>query len=322
MKILNVPHRLVLFFFLCISIKGSCQSKCDCFDRLYRLANNQTDTLSSIKILKDALTFLSPERRGDYYWEVAQSYYLLKQYDSAAKWYGEAAVWGYDIDYLKLYAPEVYKRIDTNKVDMALEKNRGKVDPELYKMFATQLEMDQGVRTGKVFSVPGSGDSLIPVHDTSIAKRIMQKVDDSTFRFLKWVFQKYGFPTYHQLGFYPRGMSAMILHVTASRPEQATCIINKLKEFSDQCKYQRSSLLFLMDRRKYYYDKKSYCGLIGAGQRYLYIEDIGKADSIRFAYNQVRLKEEAASWGGELPPGYKPRPYPKNYFCLKKYEIK
>ncbi len=313
-----------LFAFLCLAIKGNCQSKCDCFDRLYHLAHYESDTLRSIEILKDAISFLGPSRQGEYYWEVAQSYSKLKQYDSSAAWYEKAIEWGYDIESLKWYSPEVYRRMDTNRIKAITAEHRKKIDPVLYQRFEAQFQMDQVVRSGEFYTIDEKGDTLKGVKRKSLIDSIFQKVDDSTFRFLKWVFRKYEFPTFHELGFFPMGIMPMILHVTDYRNENATYIFNKLREFSNKCEFQRSSLLFLMDRQKYNNDKKSYCGLIGAGQRFLNIEDISKADSIRFAYNQLRLKEEAAYWDGKLklPPDYKPRPYPKNYFCLKKYEIK
>jgi hypothetical protein len=211
--------------------------------------------------------------------------------------------------------------MDTNRlISIAMEHGR-KVDPALYQQFTNQMKMDQIVRSGEISTAPENGDKPEIIHNDSIKGRLVEKVDDSTARFVKWVLDKYGFPTYRQLNFYPRGFWVEILHVTAHRNANATYVLNRLAELSNKCSFRKSQVLFLKDRQKYYHDRKSYCGLIGAGDRYLYIDDISKADSIRFANNFLRLKEEAASWNGKLPPGYKPRPYPKNYFCLKKYNI-
>jgi hypothetical protein len=76
-----------------------------------------------------------------------------------------------------------------------------------------------------------------------------------------------------------------------------------------------------MDRQKYYENKTNISGLCCRKiDRFMVIEDINKADSIRFIYNQIRIKEEALPTDN-VPAGYKPMPYPKNYFCLKKYHF-
>ncbi|MBS1584823.1 MAG: hypothetical protein JSS82_04695 [Bacteroidetes bacterium] len=313
--------RYLFFLLICCSLEGYCQSKCDCFDRLYNLSLNQTDEQRSVDILKDAISFLEPDQKGEYYWEIASSYKRLKQYDSSAAWYQKAIDWGYDLSSLIWNAPEVYNRMDTNKLNTIAREHGRKADPVLYRQFMNQLKMDQVVRSGEIATAPENGDEPMVIHNDSIKQRLIEKVDDSTARFVKWVLDKYGFPTYRQLNFYPRGFWVEILHVTAHRNANAARVLTKLTALSDECRFRKSQVLFLKDRQKYYNDKKSYCGLTGPGDRYLYIEDISKADSIRLANNHVRLKEEATSWNGKLPPGYKPRPYPKNYFCLKKYNI-
>lgn len=313
--------RCLFSLLICCSLEAYCQSKCDCFDRLYNLSLNQTDEQRSVDILMDAISFLEPDQKGEYYWEVAESYSHLKQYDSSAAWYEKAIEWGYDLSSLIANAPAVYKRLDTARLNAIAYAHGRQADPALYRQFQYQIEMDQVVRDGEISTVPEHGEKFRVIHNDSIKKRLIDKVDDSTARFVQWVLDKYGFPTYRQLNFYPHGLWVEILHVTAHRNASATHVLNRLTDLSNKCKFRKSQVLFLKDRQKYLNEKKSYCGLVGAGDRYLYIEDVSKADSIRVVYNQLRLNEEAVSWNGKLPPGYKPRPYPKNYFCLKKYNI-
>lgn len=314
-------HRYLLFLLLCLSFRTYSQSNCDCFDRLYQLANNQTDDQKGIEIFKDALTFLDTNRRGEYYWELGKWYMSIKQYDSSVAWYEKAIEWGYDLDFVKAYLPEVYTRMDTNRMNAVFFEHRKRTNFTLYERFVAQLTIDQSVRNNLLFSNDKYRDTTTPACERAFADTMFQRVDDSTFRFLKWVFENYGFPTFRQLGFHPGGIMAMIMHVTGYKNEQAAYLFNKLDELSNQCQLQKSSILVIRERQKYANEKKSCCGLYGPGQRYLAIEDPSKTDSIRFAYNQLRLKDEASYWNGKLPPGYKPRPYPKNYFCLKKYNI-
>jgi tetratricopeptide (TPR) repeat protein len=313
-------NKYLVFLFCCFAVNGNCQTNCDCFDRLYRLALTFPDELKYVNVLKDAISFLGPEQKGEYYWQVAESYNSLKLYDSSVAWYKKAIEWGYDIESLKSHAWETYIRMDTNEVKAITFAHRKKIDFGLYERFIRQNTLDQAVRGDDLYS-ENDVDTSAPLCKRAFIDSMYSKVDRSTYHFLMWVFNNYRFPTFHQLGFYPVGISAFILHVTAYRNTHATAILNKLEELSRTCDYQKSDVLFLKDRQKYYNDRKSYCGLIGSGQRYLKIEDISKADSIRFEYNLVRLKEEAAMWSGELPKEYKPRPYPEHYFCLKKYQI-
>jgi hypothetical protein len=310
---------LVVLSFL--SMKGTCQSNCDCFERLYQLSANDTSQ-SCVDILKDAISFLDTTKRGEYYWEVASLYKAIKQYDSSAVWYEKAVEWGYDLDGLKRYSSQIYSRMDTGRMKAIAFEHRKKVDFSLYEQFVAQLALDQSVRSDALFSTEKYWNKLLPLCEKSFIDSMYQRVDDSTFRFLKWVFENYRFPTFRRLGFFPGGIMAMIMHITAYKNEQATYLLDKLEEFANSCEYRKCDILVLKDRQKYIKEKKTNCGLFGSGQRYLNIEDINKADSIRFAYNRLRLKEEAASWNGKLPANYKPRSYPKNYFCLKKYEIK
>jgi len=254
--------KYLVILLCCLSFKGSCQSRCDCFERLYSLCNVDTDYTRSVAILKDAISFLDTPQRGEYYWEVAQRYKNMRQYDSSALWYEKAIKWGYSLESLKWYSKEVYKRMDTNKIKAIALEHRKKIDFDLHEMFVAQNTLDQAIRGNALFSISKYENTSAPVCERSFIDSMYHRVDGSTFRFLQWVLENYGFPTFHQLGFYPGGISVMIMHVTAYQNENATYIFNKLEELSNNCGYMKSDVLFLRDRQQYINNKKTSCGFI------------------------------------------------------------
>ncbi len=310
--------KTIIAAFLCIiSINGYCQSKCDCFERLYQLSINDTNSNRGITTLKDAVSFLEPEKAADYYWILAQRFKKMKQYDSSIVWYEKAIESGHEVESIKRTENEIYRRMDTNKINKIILEQRKKINFDLYNMFVSQHAIDQAIRNEDLFPIDDASMRECIIHVLSSAYKT---IDDSTFRFLKNVFENYGFPTFHKLGFFPAAINIMILHVTAYKNENATYVLQKLEEFNKYCDYNKFDILMLKDRQMYINEKKNTAGLFGSGERYLYIKDVGKVDSIRFEYNCVRLKDEADTWGGKLPDNYKPRPYPINYFCLEKYK--
>ncbi|MBL7692075.1 MAG: hypothetical protein JNM41_10810 [Flavipsychrobacter sp.] len=295
------------------------QGNCDCFDRLYNLSNNQTDYNKSIVILKDALSFLDYERGGEYYWEVAHRYYLIRRFDSAAEWYSKAIEWGYSSQKVKRDAVEAFGKLDLNRIDQLELRHRRNIDFFIYEEFVKQNSLDQVVR----------GDVMYSWDDSALKRRevlafvdsMIERVDNRTFSFIKMIFDKYSFPTYRELGFTPVGISSMILHLTARNDSKAIYIFKELDKFSRSCEYLKSDLILLLDRQKYTTSKQTLCGLFGSGERYLSVANVHNVDSVRFEYNRVRLLDEASVNGLKLPVNYVARQYPKNYFCMKKYEV-
>ncbi len=144
--------KYLVFLFCFFSVSAGAQSRCDCFDRLYRLSFFEIDDQKSINMLKDAISFLDSTQRGEYYWQVASRYKDMKQYDSSAEWYMKALIWGYSIGSLKWYSPEVYSRMDTNMINMISFENRKKINFYLYEKFVAQNALDQAIRNDVLFS--------------------------------------------------------------------------------------------------------------------------------------------------------------------------
>jgi tetratricopeptide (TPR) repeat protein len=311
--------RLFVLAVCTFAISAFSQDSCDCFDRLYNLSNNQSDNNKSIVILKDAISFLDYERGGEYYWEVAHRYCLIRRFDSAAEWYSKAIEWGYSSQKVERDAAEAFEKLDLNRIYQLEQRHRRNIDFFTYEEFVKQNALDQAVRGDVMYSWD---DSALKSREVlSFVDSMIERVDDRTFSFIKMIFDKYSFPTYRELGFTPVGISSMILHLTARNDSNARYVFKELDKFSRACEYLKSDLMLLLDRQKYIATKRTYCGLFGSGERYLSVVDVQKVDSMRFEYNRVRLLDEASANGMKLPVNYVARHYPKNYFCMKKYEV-
>jgi hypothetical protein len=98
--------------------------------------------------------------------------------------------------------------------------------------------------------------------------------------------------------------------------------LEKLKELNSDCDYPyKSEILLYMDRKNLYNKKNCLVGLFKSENRFMNILDINAADSIRFEYNCLRIKEDAIKSGQSVPVNYIPKKYPYNFFCSKKYQL-
>jgi hypothetical protein len=155
----------------------------------------------------------------------------------------------------------------------------------------------------------------------TLVNKVFYRADSTSFELIRFVLDKYGYPTYKKLGFPTSDLHVLIMHTTTYDNAWSNYILNKLEQLNATCDYpEKSQLLFLIDRQRIRQGKKSLAGLSGGSRRYFTIEDIKKVDSIRFSYNLLRLKDENYP-GDSLPDNYQPQPYPANYFCGKKYRI-
>jgi len=311
------------------SLRLTAQSNCDCFNRLYNLSNvysSSEDWPMVVSALKDGLTFLDKEQAGDFYYELAGDYVHLNA-DSAALYFTKAIERGYPANWIKGSYPDVYKKMDSDKIKQYTIANRSKIDFDVYDKFVKTLAIDQSVRDGTLF--PENEIFHGTPEKRAFIDTLSLRVDSATFEFTMWVLNNYGFPSEHELGFYPSGFLGLLLHIAAQDNNHSKAVLQKLDELNAACKFpQKSTILFLKDRQKLYTTGKGYCGVAGYN-RYAAIEDVTKADSIRLANNQVRLQDEVFRSDSIsvknrtmlYNKGYKPKPYPKNYFCLKKYHL-
>ena len=326
MKIKNILLYLCAYIFC--APQSFAQSNCDCFDRLINLSNYYdaigNDSMS-ISATRDAFSFLGPDLRPQFFDLLGGAYAYYKQFDSATKYYTIAVMQGgYDINIVKEKYPEVYQKMDTNKIKKVLTKTKEKIDLDLYSKFATTFAIDQSIRGGAVFPESYWQGKNTPLCLTNLIDSVSHNVDSVSFEFVKWVLDTYKFPDYNKLGFMPEGFVAMILHVTAYQNEKwDKYIYDKLTELHTSCNYvYKSQILFLKEREKLFNNLKTQVGGIGGKDRYANILYVNKADSIRLEYNMLRIKDEAKGFpGNTIPDGYKPIAYPKNFFCLKKYHL-
>ncbi len=296
------------------------QSNCDCFDRLYSLSAHYDaidSVQKSVEIMKDAITFLEPNRRYDYYYSVGDSYAYLNQFDSAVKYYRLAvSEGGYPLASVKEKYPGVYYKLDTNTLRNRLKKHTAEIDLVLFSRFSNTLLLDQAVRgflvTEREFL------------DTNAQKRellniLFDRTDSNTFEFVRYVLERYKFPTFQRLHFYPNGFMGMILHMAAYNNEWSEYLYSRLAELNTQCEFpQKSQILFLRERYARRNGGITKAGVMVGDNRFMNVADITKADSIRLQHNMLRIQEERRP-GEEVSKNYVPMPYPKNYFCLKKY---
>jgi len=308
--------KTLLYLSLFIATNSHGQSNCDCFDRLYNLANVDTNHRYA-EIMNDAISFLPKEQRGAFYRKIGSHYNSSKNYDSAAIYYTKAVECGYDLDVIVRTEPQSYMRMDTSRMKKLAETYRQRIDIELYNAYIGQITLDQAVRNNSL--LPDSNEDTTYCRQRLLTS-IEQNIDKGTFHFLKWVFDNYQYPTFEQVGF-DMNLWAMVLHVTAYENHDADYVLKKLTELNKSGSFpERSQILFLKDRQEYQNHRTSEAGAFC--QYYNSIRYGNKADSIRYEYNLVSLKDEANKYRKALPAGYSPQPYPQNYFCLKKYSGK
>lgn len=323
-------YLFVLFIFFSLTVKS--QTQCDCFDRLYNLSMNYSimgDWHKAAETLKDGISFLNTEQRsGEFYYLLGEAYSHDNKADSAAIYFTLAIKLGYPLNWVKDGYPDIVQKIDPNKLELYAFDLRKKIDFDLYDRFVQALALDQATRNGTLYPENEIYDGT--PEKKAFIDTLTERVDSITSEFVNSILDKYGYPSADELGFYPSGIMGLILHITASDNEMSRKLFIKLSKLNEQCNFpQKSTILFLKDRQKYYKERKDCCGLIGSTERYQSIENINEADSIRFLYNQIRLKEEVS--GNDSTSiknrqqldarGYKPTPYPKNYFCNEKYHF-
>ncbi|HXS35581.1 MAG TPA: hypothetical protein VN721_02685 [Flavipsychrobacter sp.] len=282
----------------------------------------------AISALKDAISFLDSNRAGDYYFELGDYYSHTTDTDSAALYFTKAIKRGYPLTWIKSGYPTIYSKIDSAKIQKYILDLKAKIDFDLYDKFVQINALDQAVRDGTLYPINdifhGTPEQKAFIDTMSI------RVDSNTFEFVKQVLEKYKYPIAYNLGFYPSGFMGLLLHITAVDNARSRNLFAILEELNRTCNFpQKSIILFLKDRQKLYNEHNSCCGLFGGINRYSDIVDVNKADSIRLSYNQLRLKEETSRDDttsirnrSELrSKGYKPKPYPKKYFCIEKYHF-
>ena len=336
------------------------QSNCDCYDRLYNLSmsyklhNNKEMALNTFK---DAISFIQDSNQiGDYYSQLAELFLYYKETDSAIVYFTKGIKYGssiVDYDFIKTDYDyrEIYAKIDTNLLKEYDLKFKSYIDTNLYHRYLEARDLDQSIRVendreyilNKIISmknnlnnkqskrVVNNGNEMYNIITMDVGEidnhkellvdipdsikqiaidKVFNFVDSVNFIFINDIFQRYGFPHKFKNGF---GIKYVIfaLHIIPYDSLNKTC------DFPE-----KSAILVFMEKKKYCLEQKSLCGKWGGSMNKIYmeIEDINKADSIRFLYNDIRIKEEALP-SSTIPKEYKSLPYPKNYFCLKKYHF-
>ena len=303
------------------------QSKCDCFDRLYALSkyyDRAENGEMAISAMVDALSYLDKAARPAYYGELGELFAFYKIPDSAVKYYTLAIKeGGYDIEAVKENYPELYGRLAKQK----LKNLKLREEPNLffYRKFTSALAVDQIIRSDEALAsaVYDKKDSFTAIRK-EIYDRLVYDVDSTTFTFVKWVLDTIGFPSYTKLGFVPEGFVAELLHITAyGKSDWDNYLYPKLTALNALGDYAlKSQILFFKDRQSTYNGRKTLTGAFGERNRYGDIVNIKAADSIRFQYNLLRIKDEAPSYpSSTVPAAYSAGRYPNNYFCLKKYGL-
>lgn len=285
--------------------------------KYYENAGRLTEAIATYK---DAFSFLDPGKAdGETYGNIAIVYESLKNYDSALVYAVKAVNLGGDT-YLQSFAPGLYARIPADA------RQGIEIDWELYEFKKNLHYLDQLIRDDESYIYQSNWlpDSLAKYKEP-VTRALVNLVDSIDYLSTMKMFEKYSWPSYEKVGFAGAANFRAFMHIVRY-PVMGKILLDKIKEFQAQgAPISKKHILFLEDNRLYHEDMqrdpykkgKTWAGMCGV-DRYNRMMDINKADSIRFAYNHVRLQEDVFK-PDTLPAAYKPTPYPKNYFCLEKY---
>lgn len=319
-------------FLFTLSTVSIAQSRCDCYERLFNLGkyyDNHEHFEQALGAFKDALNFMEPSQEShEIYQYIAWDYNELKNYDSGAVYAAKAIALGIRASNFKEKTPELYARIPA---PAKKEWPEGvDVDWMLYNKVQGIHKTDQLMRNSydTYFDAQWLPDSLHQ-YKKPVEHALAALLDSVSYLHTMAVLEIYkGIPTFKKVGFPYALNNYVIIHVVRY-PVMGKHLLDKLKQLNSNCEpISKRDILFFEDVRKtsleydYATQKagKSFAGLYGY-DRYNNIEDLKKVDSIRFAHNLYRLQEDVIA-PDTLPKGYVPAPYPKNYFCLEKYQIR
>lgn len=302
-----------------LALTSKAQRDCDCFNRLdnlgmyyERIGNN----LMALSAYKDALIYGDSNVISErHYVNVARLYYKFENLDSSSFYLAKALQHGYDTTYLKLYYPSVMQLKSWPSIK-ALQKVPTNFNMEVYKSCIIQVALDQSIRTNLLHpSIWAKGE--LEKYQQKLAIIIGRRIDSSSTDLLLSILNSYGYPSYNKLGFSNSFYFNLLAMHTSDWKRN---IIARLEKLNVNCDYPyKSDILFYMDRNC---SVKGYtiAGLYGP-DRFIKIPNINTVDSIRFEFNQLRIKEDSYKNGEIVPSNYIPHKYPDNYFCSKKYQF-
>lgn len=308
---------LLLITFTTNQLKA--QKNCDCFNRLdnlgmyyERIGNN----LMALSAYKDALSYRDSDIISErHYVTVARMHYNLEQFDSSLLFFSKALQRGYDTAQIKIYYSQVTQLKEWNTIKL-LQKIPPNFNWNVYNNCIVQVALDQSIR-GKLLYPSFWATGELKKYESKLTLILGTRIDSTSNDLLTSLLNKYGFPTYEKLGF----TNSFYFNLLASHTsDYKKNIIDKLKDLNKSCEYPyKSDILYYMDRNT---SIRGYtlAGLYGL-DRFIRLPNINIVDSIRFEYNQLRIKEDAYKNGDIVPDNYSPLKYPANYFCSDKYKF-
>jgi len=147
----------------------------------------------------------------------------------------------------------------------------------------------------------------------------LEFVDSMNFSELVELIDEYGFPTTSEHGFDWQKIDAFMLHYSLKSSLTLSEVLKILEEAASKCQCDKGFIPVITDRYKRRVDQSNQVygvwnlwtdrGIFGT------IENISTVDKRRMKYNLLRLSEQSKLEKRKLPDGYKPKDYPKNYFC-------
>ena len=315
----------ILFMLLSQQIAG--QTRCDCYDRLFNLGRhyeNHGNFIKAIEVFKDALYFLEENNDdAEVFLGLVHCYDTMHNYDSSVAYAMRAIDKGLGAGYFYSYTPRTFEHLP-NDERLLWPRPGQEVNWGLFKLTQQMFGLDQYFRTSENFESQWLPDSL-EQYKMPIILSLFHLADSNNYMLQMKIFRKFGWPTYQKVGFYNAVSPGGLMH-NVRYPGFGRHLLDTLYHFGSRCEgILKSKVLKLEDNRVYHGGEvsmgsgKNLIGFTGR-DRYNLIYDIKKADSIRLANNHVRLKEDVPP-GETLPKEYRPVPYPKNYFCMKKYQL-
>ncbi|HYD20198.1 MAG TPA: tetratricopeptide repeat protein [Flavipsychrobacter sp.] len=322
-----MKHLIFPGLFMLFTLHAFAQTRCDCYDRLLNLGMSYEERYQfqkAIEVFKDALNFMEESNDDvEIFQGLARCYDTLANYDSSVVYAMKAIDKGLGAGYFYSYTPKTFEFLP-NDERLLWPRPGQEVNWGLFKLTQQMFGADQYFRTTENFESQWLPDSL-EQYKMPIILSLFHLADSNNYVLQMKIFRKFGWPSYNKVGFF-NAMDVRGLMHNVRYPGFGRHLLDTLYVFGRNCEGIRTSKVLKLEDNRIFHggdlvkgSGKNLIGFSGA-DRYNRIYNLKNADSIRLAYNMLRLKEDVPP-GETLPKDYKPIPYPKNYFCLKKYQL-
>lgn len=283
------------------------QSKADLYERLQHLFEYQYSQGQIAGAYQTAeKAFLYKERKdwnSDDFLLYAELCAFKKDDDQLANALQDAVRYGSSVDDVK--NDSIFSPFLTASLLADLAKAEGEYKQSINKVYAAELRIidstDQVIRS----------DSAMKTWATPA---VFHATDSTNFyKFLRLV-AKYGLPDKRKNGTdYP--YLVLMMHVSVTSDTLYTQVLAFLETMHEEAYVFKSKEALIIDRHRNWVEHTDQrFGYWSASRSVPKISDLNEVDSWRFKYNLITLADQCKMNKQPLPEGYKPMPYPENYF--------